>query len=780
MIDRLEAPCPLFDIATASAVLETAFGLSGGLLPLHGERDLNYQVTSDSGHRFLLKFHNPVDAVDVVEMQTEALSHIARVDPTLPVSDVVPGLDGTPWLSARGSDGRDSYVQLFRFLNGRHAEREELDDRALFEWGQTVARLGRALRGFFHPAAAYEIQWDIRRTSTLRSRLSHVSGRVGEVTTEVVDRFDARVRPVIDSLRAQVIHNDMSRENVLVDGGGTVIGITDFGDMTHTALVCDLAIAIADVLDGRNDSLEMAARMVAGYHSVTPLEEEEAHLIADLVAARCATALVVAASRKEPHPEMSSFPGGAWQFLQLIEAEGFDRVASRFAGYAQRPGDQRNLTYRTRTTAELLAARKSVLGPLSISYDEPIHLVRGDGVFLFGSQGQQYLDAYNNVPIVGHCHPEVVRAVAEQMRQLNTNTRYLHEASVELAERLLQSAPGGLDRVLFVNSGSEANDVAWRIARFATGHSGAVVTSFAYHGVTEATSSLSPEGWPPGFSPPHVRLVLPPGPAGRGEPDNGTAQDPQSGTEIAKAVEELTSSGIGAAALFLDPAFTSDGILGPSNRWVQHAAAAIRASGGLFVADEVQAGYGRTGEGLWSIAPSGVQPDVMTLGKPMGNGFPIAAVITRSDIVDSFIDATDYFSTFGGNTVACVAGLAVLRVIEQEGLVSNAQAVGAYLLRRLEEVAACHDSVGPVRGWGMLAGIDIVQDECRGADRHDADVVANRLKGLGVLVGTTGPKNNVLKIRPPLVFDQRNADIVAERLDLALSPEPGRTSPDRL
>ena len=260
----------------------------------------------------------------------------------------------------------------------------------------------------------------------------------------------------------------------------------------------------------------------------------------------------------------------------------------------------------------------------------------------------------------------------------------------------------------------------------------------------------------------------PPAPDGHTEPVDSTALNPASSAEVNEAVGDLTSSGIGAAALFLDPAFTSDGIRGPSRRWVHQAATAIRAGGGLFVADEVQAGYGRTGEGLWSITSSGVEPDVMTLGKPMGNGFPVAAVLTRSDIVDDFMHTTGYFSTFGGNTVACAAGLAVLRVIEQEGLVSNAGVVGSYLRRRLEEVAARHDGVGQVRGWGMLAGIDILHDESRGAKGRDAGDVANRLKALGVLVGTTGPKDDVLKIRPPLVFDQLDADLVAERLDLAL------------
>ncbi|HET9092947.1 MAG TPA: aminotransferase class III-fold pyridoxal phosphate-dependent enzyme [Acidimicrobiales bacterium] len=496
--------------------------------------------------------------------------------------------------------------------------------------------------------------------------------------------------------------------------------------------------------------------MIAGYCEVTPLERDEAALLGDLVAARCATAVVVSTWRRSRHADAPAFPGGAVDFLRLLAAEGFDRAGARRAaaagqagGWTPRPG------YEPRPTPALLAARRRVLGSLGLTYDEPVHLVRGEGVHLFDAEGRRYLDAYNNVPVVGHCHPEVAAAVAAQARRLVTNTRYLTDESVELAERLVERAPAGLDRVLFVNSGSEANDVVWRIARFATGHSGALVTSHAYHGVTEATTDLSPEEWPGGFAPDHVGLLDPP-----------AAKAGEGGHR--RVVSALTQAGHAPAALFVDSAFTSDGVRGPATGWLLEAAEAVRAAGGLFVADEVQAGYGRTGEGLWSIGPSGIEPDFMTLGKPMGNGFPVAALLGRADLVDPFVDATGYFSTFGGNTLACAAALAVLDVVERDGLVENAASSGAHLRALLDEVVSRHDAAGELRSWGLLFGLDILGPE-GGADAAAATGVANRLRRLGVLVGTTGPGGNVLKIRPPLVFSEADGDELAERLDAALA-----------
>jgi len=415
-----------------------------------------------------------------------------------------------------------------------------------------------------------------------------------------------------------------------------------------------------------------------------------------------------------------------------------------------------------RPTGELRRARRRVLGAVELSYDEPLHLVRGEGVHLFDAEGRRYIDAYNNVPVAGHCHPKVAAAIAAQSRRLVTNTRYLHESNVELAEALLERAPGHLGRVLFVNSGSEANDVALRIARLATGHDGALVTRFAYHGVTEATTDLSPEEWPEGFTPDHVGLLAPPGAAAGG-----------AGDDAAKVVGALGDAGHPPAALFVDSAFTSDGILGPAHEWIARAVEATRTAGGLFVDDEVQIGFGRSGEGLWGITSSGIEPDMVTLGKPMGNGFPVAAVLARADLVDPFVDKTGFFSTFGGNTLACTAALALLHVVEEEQLAERAAASGAHLRSLLDEVAARHEAAGAVRSWGLVLGVDVVGGDGE-PDAQRARRVVNRMRQLGVLIGTTGPSSNVLKIRPPLVFSESDGDEVAARLDEAF----GLVGPD--
>lgn len=762
--DPLLEPRPAFETERVAALLSDLYGLGGSLCELHGERDLNLRVDATGGTRFLLKIHNPADPRDVVEMRSSAMAHARRVDEAIPLPRLVPTAGGSPAAEVTGADGRRSVVQLFTFLDGRHASREELGDRDLYEWGRCVARLGRALRGFFHPAARYEIQWDLRHTASLRDRLHLVESGTRALVEEAVGRFETNVRPRFDALRAQFVHNDMHRGNVLVGEDRAIVGITDFGDSTHTALVCDLAVALADVLNGRPDSLAMAEAMIAGYAGTTPLEPMEGEVLGDLVAARAATDIVVTTWRRACHPHATERPTGSSELLRIFRDEGFERASARLAGAARRASTspRATLPYGRRATSGLLSARRGVMGRQELSYDEPVHLVRGEGAHLFDAEGRKYIDAYNNVPVVGHCHPAVASAVAAQARLLVTNTRYLHEANVELAERLLASAPGRLERVLFVSSGSEANDVAWRIAKFATGCDGALVTRGAYHGVTDATSDLSPEEWPVGFAPAHVGLLAPPPSAG-----GGPSTDPGApGAEV--VVRELAASGHPPAALFVDPAFMSDGILGPAGGWIAGAVSAARDVGALFVADEVQAGYGRTGGGLWSVADAGVEPDFMTLGKPMGNGFPIAALLGRAELVDPFVEATGYFSTFGGNTLACTAALAVLDVIAGEGLVEHAATLGAHLRALLEEVAARHEAVGALRSWGLLCGLDIV-DEGGAPDPAGARLVTNGLRRLGVLVGTTGPEGNVVKIRPPLVIEEADAGEVAERLDEVLT-----------
>ena len=797
--DPLETTPPAFDDEAVRRILRDRFGVEAtSLTPLAGERDQNFRADTADGRRLLFKISNPADGLSTVEMQAAALRHIERVDPGLPVMRPLPDVVGEPWVEVRGPDGRNYPVRLFTFLPGRVTANTALTTEAIRSFGQTAARLGRALRGFFHPAADYEILWDLTHAAKLRLLLKHLSDAARRAQVErVLDRFGARVEPVLPTLRAQVIHGDMSLDNVLLDDGLRVSGIVDFGDMTHAPLVCDLAVSVADVLHGRDDAIDAAEVLIGGYVSVTPLEDEEAGLLADLVAARLATEVTVAAWHGGLFPGNAAYAAsgepGARAFLGAIEAMGFDAVTRRFRDAC------RGLPYRSSGTGSLLERRRRALPRSPLFYDHPVHLVRGEGVWLFDPDDRRYLDCYNNVPVVGHSHPRVARAVAQQQRLLATHSRYLHEAIVELAERLKATMPPALDAVLLVNSGSEANDLAWRIARAATGRAGAVVSACAYHGLTEATHALSPEEWGKGERPAHVATI--PAPDGyRGAYRRDTAGWAERyAAHIDDAAAALGDRGL--AAIYLDPGFTADGIVAPPPAYLAEAARRTRALGGLLVADEVQAGHGRCGTHLWSFQPSGIEPDMVVMGKPMGNGFPVAALVVRSEVLGSVPEETELFSTFGGNPVACAAALAVLDVIEEEGLVASAGETGAYLRQGLAALAGRHPIIGDVRGEGLLIGVELAEEanasaatDARGpaggtpaagdtgtagntllpAAGH-ARRVTEALRERGVLISATGPDGNVLKIRPPLVFQREHADLLLQALDDALTSSSGET-----
>ena len=764
--DPLESTPPAFGEEAAGQILREGFGVeSSSLHPLAGERDQNFRANTAGGQRFLFKISNPADDRCILDLQAAALRHIERVDPGLPVMRALPTVTGEPWVEVPGPDGRTYPARLFTFLPGRVTANTALTTDAIWSHGQITARLGRALRGFFHPAADYEILWDITHLPKLRPLLTHLSDGPRKAQVEwVLDRFQELVAPALPGLRAQVIHGDMSLDNVLLGDDLRLSGIVDFGDMTHAPLVCDLAVAVADVLHGREDAIEAAGALIGGYVSVTPLEDEEAGLLADLVAARLATEITVTAWRQQLYPDNVAYAAsgepGARAFLDAIEAMGIDAVARRFREACRR------LPYRRSATSDLLERRRRVLPRSPLFYEHPVHLVRGEGVWLFDPNDLRYLDCYNNVPVVGHSHPRVVQAVTQQQRLLATHSRYLHEAIVELAERLQATLPPELDAVLVVNSGSEANDLAWRIARAATGRSGAVVTACAYHGLTEATHALSPEEWAKGEQPAHVATI--PAPDGYRGPyrreQDGWAH--RYAAHIDEAARTLGDHGL--AAVYLDPAFTADGILSPPPTYLREAARRARALGGLVVADEVQAGHGRSGTHLWSFQASGIEPDMVVMGKPMGNGFPVAALVVRSQLLRAIPEEVELFSTFGGNPVACAAALAVLAIIEDEGLVANAAKVGSYLRQGLLTLAERHPLIGDVRGEGLLLGVELV-DEARGPAAGQARKVTEAMRERGILLSATGPAGNVLKIRPPLVFQREHADRLLQVLDEILA-----------
>lgn len=775
--DPLTTAPPALSPADAEAVARSAFGLDAVASPLGSERDQNFKIVAGDGSSFLLKVSNRADDVAALEMQTEAALHIVRRDPTLPVMKPLPAVGGG-YLAEVDAAGHKHTVRLLTFLPGEMVPATELDGAALHDFGAVVARVGQALRGFFHPAAGYKILWDLKNTPDLRRLLASTPDRDRRtLVTAVLDRFDDNVAAGLPGLRAQVVHNDLTLDNVLLDEAHRVSGIVDLGDTTHTALVCDLAIALVSLMWGRRDPLEAADAAIAGYSSVTPLEEAEAEVLSDLVSARLAALVLIANWRVGHYPDNADYITGnvelAWQLLEQFDEFTWPAVARHMEAACHNPSPP--LPSTRGSPEQLLERRGRVLGPAlsPLSYDRPLSIVRAAGVHMFDRKGRTYLDAYNNVPVVGHCHPRVVAAIAQQSAVLNTNTRYLHEAVVELGERLLATMPDELDTIMFVNSGSEANEIAWRLATAYTGGRGGIVTAHAYHGVTAATAALSPEQWPRDERPPHVATI----PAPDGYRGRHRAEQPgwpeRYAAEVEHALADLQRQDVRPAALFTDAMFTSDGIFVPPPEYLREVVRRVHAAGALYVADEVQCGHGRSGLHLWSFRTSDVTPDLVTLGKPMGNGHPVAAVVTRSEIAERFAGSATMFSTFGGNPVACRAALAVLDIIEEDGLIERARATGARLRAGLEALGERHDSVGDIRGAGLLIGVELVSDQAtrRPAPRL-AHAVMNDMKERGVLVGLTGPDDNVLKIRPPLVLGDQDAATIAETLDAALTNCP--------
>ncbi|HEY4634301.1 MAG TPA: aminotransferase class III-fold pyridoxal phosphate-dependent enzyme [Candidatus Limnocylindrales bacterium] len=760
----LAASPPDFDEPAILAIAADTFGVRAlAAEDLGSERDQTF-LLFDAAERpmAVMKLSNAAEDTATLDMEALAVLHAARVDPELPLA--------RPWRAPGAAPGEDAaepdpsafratfvhadgahHVRMYDVLPGRRRmDPLELDDAALGAWGEMAARLGRALRGFFHPAASRTMLWDVQHASRTRSMLGAIRDPARRALVErVLDRFDAVVAPALPSLRAQVVHGDLTTDNALTDAHGRITGIVDFGDMSHSALVIDIASLLDSLLNDRGpDELFRVARLVLdGYQRVTPLEPLELRLLGELVATRAGVTIAISSWRADRGLEDQAFAERynekvAHTMATLLDV-GWDEVARRLGAEVPRA-----ITADGR--ARLIQRRATVMGPAlePLSYEDPIHVVSAQGVWMTDIDGRRYLDAYNNVPCVGHGHPRVAEAIARQSRRLNTNLRYLHEGAVELAERLIATMPDGLDTVFFVNSGSEANDLAWRLATSATGGQGGLCTDHAYHGISAASAGLSPESWPEGERPVHVETWTAP------DRRRGEGLDAAS---FHGALGRLKERGIRPAATILDAVLTSDGYLDVTpdlaRTWIE----ATHAAGALWIADEVQGGHGRVGSAMWSFERLGIDPDIVTLGKPMGNGHPIGAVVTRREIAATFAEETVFFSTFGGNPVSAAAALAVLDVLRDERVLERVTVAGAALRDGLRELAKRHAAIVEVRGAGLAIGVGFV-------DAATTSAVKEGLRERGVLVGTTGRHRDVLKVRPPLAFTTAEVPIALDAL----------------
>jgi 4-aminobutyrate aminotransferase-like enzyme len=420
---------------------------------------------------------------------------------------------------------------------------------------------------------------------------------------------------------------------------------------------------------------------------------------------------------------------------------------------------------------ERVQQRGHLFGAASVLfYDEPLEFVRGEGCWLHAADGEMYLDAYNNVPSVGHCHPRVVEAMTRQLRELNLNTRYLNARVADYAANLLATFAPPLTNITLTCTGSESNDLALRLAKNYTGGNGVIVSAAAYHGNTDLTTQVSPssfkQGAPPKWvaviPPPDVRRVAAGGVAGPGGLAGRAELGALVAADVARALANFRAQGIRPAALLVDSIFSSDGVFADPPGFLREAVKLVHDAGALFIADEVQPGFGRTGAGLWGFERHGVVPDIVTLGKPMGNGYPMGAVITRPEILSEFCARVGYFNTFGGSAVAAAAGQAVLQVLAEERLVANAATVGGYLRSGLESRAGVGRALRAVRGAGLYLGVDV-------ESATTTRLILNGMRDRKVLIGAAGSAGSALKIRPPLCFSVPQADQLLAALDDTLA-----------
>jgi 4-aminobutyrate aminotransferase-like enzyme len=513
------------------------------------------------------------------------------------------------------------------------------------------------------------------------------------------------------------------------------------------------------VLD-RPDPLDAAVSVFRGYARNRAVDDEEIAALFGLVLLRLCASVCIAAQQQRQRPDdpyLAISQAPIARTLPRLAAMGFGHVEEAFR------------LARGRTLEETLAARRRVIGAnVSVAYGRPVKIVRGWMQYLYDHTGRRYLDAYNNVPHVGHSHPRVVGAATEQMLVLNTNTRYLHDKLAAFAERLVATLPPPLQVCYFVNSGSEANELALRLARAHTRRRNVIALDAAYHGNTTTLVDISPykfngpggEGAQPWV---HV-LPLPDTYRGQYRRD-----DPRAGEKYAERARHVRNPG----AFIAESAPSVGGQIILPDRYLASVYAIVRAAGGVCIADEVQTAYGRMGSHCYAFEAQHVVPDIVVLGKPIGNGHPLGAVVTTKEIAKSFDNGMEFFSTFGGNTVSCAVGLAVLDVVQDEHLQEHARDVGDSLLATLRALAGRHPLIGDVRGAGLFLGVELVRDrEALTPATKEASDVVNRLRECGILIGTEGPFENVLKIRPPMPFTLEDADLFASTFDEILSDLP--------
>ena len=734
---------------------------------LDGYSNENYKIETDSETYVLKLYEEESGLVEILNAENEVLLKLSIDSPKLfPVPK-------------ENSDGKTLFyskkhkklVRLLSYLEGECLGNCEYTPTILFSFGKSLAIFNKSLINYRNIAIeSRKSVWDLQYYYLNRKYLSYIENPSDR---KIVEYFFLQAKefaePYFENLRKSTIHGDANDGNVLARDG-VVSGIIDFGDLFYTPLVNEIAIAATYCTFYVEDSIGDILPLLKGYHETLPLEEKEIKLLFFLISLRLCTSVCNAAKAARDMPENKyAFISEkkSWEMLRKWIRLNPLHVEDRFrraVGLKSKISDVKELDVELRNRHASKA--------LSLQFSTPIKMVGAAFQYMYDANGKTYLDCYNNIPQVGHCHPRVVEAGQKAMARLNTNTRYLNDAYNEYGENLTAKFPDRLTKVFYVNSGSAASDLALRLALGHTRKKGIVVIEHGYHGNTRMGIDISHYKYGrKGGAGKHNAIIeaeIPDTYKGKYRENDGTA-----GHQYAREVEEqISENGLPIAAFIAEPIVGCGGQVPLAKDYLKNIYPFIREQGGVCISDEVQTGFGRLGKYLWGFEMHGVVPDIVILGKPMGNGHPMAAVVTTDEIAESFETGMEFFSSFGGNTVSCTIGQAVLDVLEEERLPQNAEEVGAHLLSLFENLVEKYEVCGDARGEGLFLGLELVRDKkSKEPNTELASIVQNKLKESGIMVGTDGPFVNVIKVKPPICFTKENADELAETIDQILNTE---------
>ncbi|MDO6427000.1 aminotransferase class III-fold pyridoxal phosphate-dependent enzyme [Thalassotalea sp. 1_MG-2023] len=765
---------PTFSIETLTTLLQHHYQLDGELTALASYCDQNLLLVT-AQQRYVVKVANSAEKKIELMMQNDAMTHLSSNE--LPVPQVVKNQDDQQITDIVDTQQNTFYMRVLTYLPGdfyAQANQQNMSSTLWQNLGHFMAKVANTLSDFKHQGAYRYFDWDLAHGYAIcQDKKQHLAQDQKPLVEYFLSMYQAHVTPNLAKLPCSVIHNDANDHNLLVDQTNTpskITGLIDFGDMVYSQTINELAITAAYAMMEQADPLTTLVNTVAGFHEHYTINDDEFDTLPYLIALRLCTSVCNAANAIKEQPNndyllVSVKP--AWQLLSLLKEVNFYAITCRLKVACGVNPDQ------GKTKAEIKKYREKHLGKtLSLSFKEPLKIVRGQGAYLYDEQGNRYLDMVNNVCHVGHCHPKVVAAGQAQMAKLNTNTRFLHDNLVNYAEKLLATMPEPLSVCMFVNSGSEANELAFRLAKNYTGSTELLTVEGAYHGNTNACINASPYKFDgPGGegAKDYVHKVMLPDPY-RGKYQGNTADSATAYAEdVQRAINELAEHGKKPGMFICESLQGVAGQIIMPEGYLQAVYAKVRDAGGVCIADEVQVGFGRVGSHMWAFETQEVVPDIVTLGKPIGNGHPMAAVITTQEIADAFVTGMEYFNTFGGNPVSCAIGAAVLDVITEEQLMENAKQTGDYLQHALRKLQQAFDVIGDVRGIGLFIGVELVENRNTKAPATDLTAsLVEFMKTQQIILSTEGPFYNILKIKPPIVFNKQDADTFINALTLGL------------